>query len=123
VSATTSVASPNPFSKSAETGKSVASTIKREWARAFQPVISSTNGTGGGSARCGQCLETKAGEKLGGADIPWIRNDEDAWAVVKRAEASRLFVLGDTHKSYLAIRSPYSTDSLSHTADFIDCAW
>jgi hypothetical protein len=81
-----------------------------------QAVISSTNGSGGGSARRGQCLEAKAGEKLGGADIPWIRNDEGAWAVVKRAEASRLFVLRDTHKSYLPIRSPHSTDSLSYTA-------
>ena len=65
-----------------------------------QPVISSTNGSGGGSARRGQCLEAKAGEKLGGADIPWIRNDEGAWAVVKRAEANRLFVLGGTHRNF-----------------------
>ena len=35
VSATTSGASPNPFSRSAETGKSVASTIDRACANAF----------------------------------------------------------------------------------------
>jgi hypothetical protein len=73
------------------------------------PAIPSTNGRGGGSARCGQCLEAKAGENAGGADVPWIRNYEGARAVVKGAEASRLVVLGDTHRSCLAIRSPDST--------------
>src|SRR5437899_10644123 len=63
-----------------------------------QPAIPSTKGRGGGSARCGQCLETKARENPGGSDIPWIRNYENARAVVKRPEPSGLFILGDTHR-------------------------
>ena len=46
--------------------------------------------------------ETKAGEKEGGAGIPWIRDYESARAVVKRPEMSCLFALGDTHRNYLA---------------------
>ena len=46
--------------------------------------------------RCRQCLEAKAGKNAGGADIPRIRNYEGAGAVVKCAEASRLF-LASTH--------------------------
>lgn len=67
VSATTSGASRNPFSKSAETGKSVASTILRECQCliAREPVISTTKHRGRGCARGGQCLETEASHNTG----------------------------------------------------------
>jgi hypothetical protein len=65
--------------------------------------------------------EAKAGKNAGGADIPRIRNYEGARAVVKRPEASCLFVLGDTHRKYLAIRSP-PCYSLSQT-DVTSKAW
>ena len=65
-----------------------------------QPAVFSTVGRGGGNARWGKCLEVNAGENVGKADIPWIRNDEGGRAVVNCAEASCFFVLGDTHNSY-----------------------
>src|SRR5262249_28037618 len=63
-----------------------------------QPMISSTKRRSSGGARCRQCLEAKAGKNSGGADIPRVRNDEGARAVVKCEEASRLFVLGGIHR-------------------------
>ncbi len=85
-----------------------------------QPAIPSTKGSGGGSARRGQRLEAKASEQACGADIPWVGNYENARALVKRAEANCLFILGNSHRSYLAIKFPpfYSlghTDVLSAT--------
>src|SRR5258708_1166815 len=68
-------------------------------------AILSTKGDGGSGARSGQCLEAESGEKAGGADVPWVRNYERARAVVEGAEASCFFVLGEAHKSYLAMRS------------------
>jgi hypothetical protein len=44
-------------------------------------------------------MKAKAGEKSGGADIPWIRNYKGARAIVKRAEAGCLFVLSDSRNS------------------------
>jgi len=66
-----------------------------------QLTVFSAKRRGGSSARCGQCLKAKAGEKTGGPDIPWIRNYKGAGAIVKRAEAGCLFVLSDSHTSFL----------------------
>ena len=115
VSATTSGASPKPFSRSAETGKTVASNQARvsQGLIAGQPAVSSTKSRGGGSARCGQGPEAKADKNAGGADIPRIRNYEGARAVVKRAEASTLIVLRQTHRGYLEAGLHHATPSLT----------
>ena len=70
-----------------------------------QSAVSSPKGSGRGSARCGQCMEAKACENAGRADIPWIRNYEDAGAFVERSETNCFFVLGNTHGSTLLSKS------------------
>ena len=108
VSATTSGASPKPFSRSAETGKSVASTIS---ARASAPHPASGRHLFDQEQRRRQrsmwpMPGSQGRRECGWTRHPWIRNYEGPRPVVKCAEASCLFVLGDTHRSYLAIRSP-----------------
>src|SRR5579872_112113 len=83
-----------------------------------QLTISSTKSRGGGTTGRGQCLETKASENAGGADIPGIRNYEGARSVVKRAETNCLFVLGDAHRSCLEITS---SPSYSFSLTYVLC--
>ena len=75
VPATAVGSSPKPFSRSADTGRSVASTMARAWASASvsrDRPVETAEGGGEPAARRGQGVETERGQEPGRADVPGL---------------------------------------------------
>ena len=97
VAATSSGASPNPFSRSPLTGRSVAPAMA---ARVVQRLVAgdvaveTSEAAREAAARRGQGPEAEVGEEPGGADVPRVRHDERLRPVVELTEAVGLIGTG-----------------------------
>jgi hypothetical protein len=103
VSAAPSGASSKPFSKSAETGRSVAATIARAWSSASCLVthaVAAAEHARRRTARGRQRLKPEPGQNSRGASVPSVGDYEKSGFSVQRAETIGLFELAECHARY-----------------------